>query len=105
MPCLRRPSTLLKALAVRLGVGGCLIWQLEEELDDVSREINYFSEVLRYMAREQSSPQLLGPLGALASRHPHGRRSCDGRALLVVLVFASPSSMILTRLNTFNPLF
>ena len=62
MPCLRRPSTLLKALAIRLGGGSCPIWQLEEELDDVSREIDYFSEVLRYMAREQSSPQLLGPL-------------------------------------------
>ena len=64
MPCLRRPSTLLKALPVRLGGGSCPIWQLEEELDDVSREIDYFSEVLRYMAREQSSPQLLRPLRA-----------------------------------------
>ena len=58
------PSTLLKALAVRLGGGRCPICQLEEELLDVSREIDYFSEVLRYMAREQSSPQLLGPLRA-----------------------------------------
>ena len=64
MPCLRRLSTLLKALAVRLGVGSCPIWQLEEELDDVSREINYFSEVLRCVAGEESSPQLLGPLRA-----------------------------------------
>ena len=40
------------------------IWKLEEELNDVTREIDYLSEVLRYMAREQSSPQLLRPLRA-----------------------------------------
>jgi len=64
VPCLRRLSTLLKPLAVRLRGGRFPIWQLEEELDDVSREINYFSEVLRCVAGEESSPQLLGPLRA-----------------------------------------
>jgi len=49
---------------VRLRGGRFPIWQLEEELDDVSREINYFSEVLRCVAGEESSPQLLGPLRA-----------------------------------------
>ena len=39
--------------------------------------------------------------GALASRHPHGRCSSDGRALLVVLVFESPSSVIIKRLKLF----
>ena len=47
-----------------LGGGSCPIWQLEEELDDVSREIDYFSEVLRYMVSDESSPQLLRPLRA-----------------------------------------
>ena len=34
-------------------------------------------------------------------RHPHGRRSSDGCALLVVLVFESPWSMIVKRLKLF----
>ena len=95
-------------MAVRLGGGSCPIWQLEEELDDVYREIDYFFEVLRCVAGEQSSPQLFGPLRAPYSQPaplPYCRRSSDGRALLVVLVFESPSSMIFTRLNTFTPLF
>ena len=55
----------MKALAVRLRHGRCPIWQLEEELRNVSREIDYLSGVMRCVGGEESSPRLLRPLRAL----------------------------------------
>ena len=46
----------------------------------------------------EAAPPLVG---APAGRHPYGRRSSDGRALLVVLVFEGPSSVIYKRLSPF----
>ena len=59
--------------------------------------------MLRYIHGPRAELAAAAPplAGALASRHPHGRRSCDGRALLVVLVFESPLSMIFKRLKLF----
>ncbi len=53
MPCLRRPSTLLKALAVRLRGGRFPIWKLEEDLvDDVTQEIDYFIVMLHFVVSD-----------------------------------------------------
>ena len=64
MPCLRRLSTLLKPLAVRLRGGRFPIWKLEEELNDVTQEIDYFVVMLHCVVSDESSPQLLRPLRA-----------------------------------------
>ena len=39
------------------------MWQLEEELDDVYREDDYFFRMLHCVVGDESSPRLLCPCG------------------------------------------
>ena len=61
---LRRPSTLLEALPVRLRGGRCPTWQLEEKLYDVTRQIDYFSVITQGVGGDESSARLLRPFRA-----------------------------------------
>ena len=40
------------------------MWQLAEELEDVSRQIDWFSVMLHGVVGDESSPRLLRPLRA-----------------------------------------
>ena len=62
--------------------------------------LRFWGDARRGRRRElfEAAPPLVG---APAGRHPYGRRSSDGRALLVVLVFEGPSSVIYKLLSPF----
>ena len=56
------------------------MWQLEEELEDVYREDDYFFRMLRCVVGDESSPRLLRPLQA---PQPAGTRMAVARATAV----------------------
>ena len=56
------------------------MWQLEEELEDVYREDDYFFRMLHCVVGDESSPRLLRPLRA---PQPAGTRMAVARATAV----------------------